>query len=257
MSEPNISQENTNPQFQKYPEIHMMKKNSFEIFYDEEADMKEIEEDQQEFQRNFEELQGIFIDNQCFKKNSLVKLDSWYSEGGRKSNTDLSSDIDFTQICQQHGFHFCSICHQPKPQPQPISKSKILFPEKSFCRYILLYVFRTIENPLYAEIIRDICCRHQIKYDDFKDYYKQQRILIMGYQALKKELIYDKDDILIQNRKKAFKNILVWYFDKLATKHILLSKKQDFKGYLKFKNFVMSYYIHDPKNWAGNKPEWK
>lgn len=47
----------------------------------------------------------------------------------------------------------------------------------------------------------------------------------MGYKALKNELIYDNDSIPDQKRKKAFKEVLVWYLDKLATKHILLSKK--------------------------------
>ena len=66
----------------------------------------------------------------------------------------------------------------------------------------------------------------------------------------------DNDTVEVQRRKCAFKEFLIWYMDKLASKHILNSKKQDLKEYLKFKNEVMSYYIHVPKNWLGNRPEW-
>lgn len=47
----------------------------------------------------------------------------------------------------------------------------------------------------------------------------------MGYQNLKKELIMDDDTNEVKNRKMAFKDILIWYMNNLATKHILNSKK--------------------------------
>ncbi|CAD8185426.1 unnamed protein product [Paramecium octaurelia] len=146
------------------------------------------------------------------------------------------------------------------PQPENIVEKHTMerkFPDKNFCRYILLYIFRTIENKQYEEIISNICSQFQVNYKDFVQYYSKQRVLIIGYQALKKELIYNDDDsIRDQNRKKAFKEVLVWYLNKLATKQILSSKKQKIKDYIKFKNYVMLYNIHNPKGWTGNKIQW-
>lgn len=106
--------------------------------------------------------------------------------------------------------------------------------------------------------MESICLRNKAPYQLFKDHYIKQRTVIMGYQLLKKELIINPNDAVeVKNRKKAFQEYLKFYLDRLATKDILLSKKQDLAGYLSFKNFVMSYYVRLPMEWHGNKPEWR
>ncbi|CAK62780.1 unnamed protein product (macronuclear) [Paramecium tetraurelia] len=218
-----------------YSPLAVIKRDSYFQDYNESAEMREIWEDQEKFQHEYDDMVDIIGNGQEeYKKKFLNEIDVPYDPVGpseQKENTKIPPE---------------------KPELKPIK-----FKDKSYCRYILLYMFRTIENKQFAGIIRDICSDFSVNYDTFVEYYRQQRILIMGYKALKTELIYENQPLTIQNRKKAFKQVLVWYLDRLATKHILSSKKQNFKEYLKFKNYVMSYYIHNPKSWTGNKPLWK
>ena len=52
----------------------------------------------------------------------------------------------------------------------------------------------------------------------------------------------------------AFKEYLIWYLDNLATSHIFNSKTdaKNLSLYLRYKNMVMSYYVHFPEFWYGN-----
>lgn len=144
------------------------------------------------------------------------------------------------------------------PQPLKSTAPNKKFFDKSFCRYIILYAFRALEREECWEFVEDICLRNNAPYQLFKDHYIKQRTVIMGYQLLKKELIINHyDAVEVVNRKKAFQDYLKFYLDRLATKDILLSKKQNLAGYLSFKNFVMSYYVRRPTEWRGNKPEWR
>ncbi|CAD8122432.1 unnamed protein product [Paramecium sonneborni] len=253
MTERNIIYDTTSFSPQRSQELPLLKSDSFIYNYNEAAELEEIGQDQLVFNKEFQEYQEILFENEWSKKNYFQKSFSKYSDDSNISGPSTQ----FCQSCQQQNCICSQFCQKCQCNICNCSTKKKKFLDKSYCRYILLYVFRTIENQQYAQIIRDICCKFQVNYDDFKSYYKKQRLLTIGYQSLKKELIYDNDDIADQNRKKAFKNVLQWYLDKVATKHILLSKKQNFQGYLKFKNYVLSYYIHDPKNWVGNKPSWK
>ncbi|CAD8212611.1 unnamed protein product [Paramecium octaurelia] len=240
----------------KYSLLKLMKRDSYFINYNESDEMREIQEDREKIQQEYENIEFIIGHQWEVKKtqNKINENDEMREIGEywdifQQQSVDIQDNIGIDQ-------NKIDVLSPPKQSDQQKKSIKKKFQDKSYCRYILLYVFRTIENKQFAEIIGDICSQFQVNYDTFVEYYRKQRILIMGYQALKKELIYENQSLPIQNRKKAFKQVLAWYLDKLATKHILSSKKQNFKEYLKFKNYVMSYYIHNPKSWAGNKPQW-
>ncbi|CAD8100992.1 unnamed protein product [Paramecium primaurelia] len=249
--------------------LFLLRQDSIIQNYDQEDELMDLQQNQGGFQELFYEFENIISPNEDAKKqiyfqisdnenNVNFDLESSIQISDNEKNVNLYSEPSIQMFDNEKNENFGLESNiqiiNPQKTPEKIPKKK--FNEKSYCRYILLYLFRTIENKQYAEIITQICSIYQINYSNFVEYYRKQRILIMGYQSLKKELIYDKDSIPDQNRKKAFKEVLIWYLDKLATKQILLSKKQNFEGYLKFKNYVMSYYIHTPKSWAGNKPQW-
>ncbi|CAD8209288.1 unnamed protein product [Paramecium pentaurelia] len=244
MSEESQYQENSYLPSPRFEFQQIMRRQSFKSDYNEYAEWQEIQKEQDYFQSQFEYFEQLL----------------WRPDEYKKEN-DFQTGIKMPGVQDQQKQSELLIPIMPMKPIQEPSKDETVKPkkflDKSFCRYIMLYAIRTIENQQYAEIIRDICSQFQVNYNTFVEYYRKQRILIMGYRALKDELIYDSDTLPNQNRKKAFKVFLVWYLDKFATKHILLSKKQNIKEYLKFKNYVMSYYVHNPKSWIGNKPQWK
>lgn len=114
------------------------------------------------------------------------------------------------------------------PPPLKSNAQKKKFYDKSFCRYIILYAFRALEREEYWEFVEAICLQNGAPSQLFKDYYIKQRTVIMGYQLLKNELIINHNDAVeVVNRKKAFQDYMKFYLDRLATKDILRSKKQD------------------------------
>ncbi|CAD8110815.1 unnamed protein product [Paramecium primaurelia] len=244
MSEESQYQENSYQPSPRFDYQLIMRRQSFTSDYDEHAEWQEIQEEQDNFKSKFQDFEQLL-----------------WRFGEYKKENDFQIEIKMPGVQdQQKQSELLNSIVPMKPIQEPSEDGTVKpkkFLDKSFCRYIMLYAIRTIENQQYAEIVRDICSQFQVSYNIFVEYYRKQRILIMGYRALKGELIYDSDTLPNQNRKKAFKEFLVWYLDKIATKHILLSKKQNIKEYLKFKNYVMSYYVHNPKSWIGNKPLWK
>ncbi|CAK57291.1 unnamed protein product (macronuclear) [Paramecium tetraurelia] len=251
-----MSKTTYHPQFQCSSPVNdeelLSVKKSFDSeisIYNPENELQDMNQAQKGFSQLFDDYGYIVFRNGDLEKQKSIQIidnESFAFIEEEDNSLNLFHD-QYSESKQK--YDPIKIKEEPPQRPKK-------FLDKNFCRYILLYAFRTIENNQFAETISSICSQFQFNYNDFIQYYTKQRVLIMGYQALKKELIYDGDSIQNQNRKKAFKEVLVWYLNTLATKQILSSKKQNIKDYLKFKNYVMLYNIHNPKAWTGNKIQW-
>ncbi|CAD8047591.1 unnamed protein product [Paramecium sonneborni] len=126
--------------------------------------------------------------------------------------------------------------------------------KKNICRNILRHAIKSMIND------QDCIAYISELVDDSKQlsiYYNRQLELITGYRVLRDQLIQLKDDdLLVRNRKQAFKQYLLWYLKTKATAMILRGESQNPEEYLRYKNEVLMYYIHQPHEWMSNNPQW-
>ncbi|KAM3127806.1 hypothetical protein pb186bvf_020085 [Paramecium bursaria] len=149
-----------------------------------------------------------------------------------------------------------------KPQKiQPIETKKIkkIKPQKrdykkNICRNLLRHAIKSMINcnlcSSYLEELVD-----DVQY--FKQYYNKILESITGFRVLREQLISTNDKEIDQNRKRAFKQYLIWYLETRATQIILQGETKYPTEYIKYKNEVLLYYVQEPEKWNSNNPEWK
>ncbi|CAD8137392.1 unnamed protein product [Paramecium pentaurelia] len=126
--------------------------------------------------------------------------------------------------------------------------------KKNICRNILRHAIKSMNND-------QDCINYLSELVDnskqFSMYYNRQLEQITGFRVLRDHLIQLKEDSqIVQNRKLAFKHYLLWYLKSKATAMILRGETQNPQEYLRYKNEVLIYYIHQPHEWISNNPEW-
>ena len=113
-----------------------------------------------------------------------------------------------------------------------------------------------MENVIYQVKVLTICLKYNIDVDEFKQFYSKARTTFSGYKVLRKHLLIESiDSEATMNRKRAFRDFMIWYVDNISTSYILNSKsgKNHLKACLEYKNFVLAYYVRFPERWIGNQ----
>ncbi|KAM3143293.1 hypothetical protein pb186bvf_004625 [Paramecium bursaria] len=222
--------------------------------YDASNELQQIEKQK----KQFELLNDDFLLLDSPKHGKLIKQESFQNFSGYV-HQDFESQ--FIQTPWDALYEQVSSEREQVPIIKKVDvedgKKKKKFKNKNFCRYIILSAFRTLEKELYQNSIKDICREFSVDFEKFKTYYIKQRPVIMGYQLLRQELIANDISYEVNQRKKAFKQFMIFYLDRIATKDILSSKKGDTKEYMLYKNIVLTYYVNNPEIWQGNAPEWQ
>ncbi|CAK78997.1 unnamed protein product (macronuclear) [Paramecium tetraurelia] len=180
-------------------------------------------------------------------------------------NDSFQFDIDFEQIST-------NIVNQPYVPHQEVNKKEnsqavnkkikkqskkernLKDYKKNICRNILRHAIKSMNND-------QDCITYLSELVDnskqFSLYYNKQLEQITGFRVLRDHLIEMKEDSqIVKNRKLAFKYYLLWYLNSKATAMILRGETQNPQEYLRYKNEVLMYYIHQPHEWMSNNPEW-
>ncbi|KAM3140438.1 hypothetical protein pb186bvf_007418 [Paramecium bursaria] len=128
--------------------------------------------------------------------------------------------------------------------------------KKNICRNIVRQAIKAMQNKNSMAYLR-----RQLDEDDlqtFQKYFLQNIEILSGFRVLKDNLvIFEDDSINVQQRKRIFKDYLVWFLTTQGTYSILSCEANNIKEYLRYKNEILLYYIQVPELWYSNKALWK
>ncbi|CAD8047400.1 unnamed protein product [Paramecium primaurelia] len=126
--------------------------------------------------------------------------------------------------------------------------------KKNICRNILRHAIKSMYKDqdcisYISELVDDA--------KQFSMYYNRQLEQITGFRVLREHLVQiQEDNQIVKNRKQAFRHYLLWYLKSKSTLMILRGETQNPQEYIRYKNEVLMYYIHQPHEWMSNNPEW-